>query len=354
MKIKWTVTQVFVFLITILSVNSSARDFLTVTAVGDILMGTTYPGDILPPGDGVEIFDSVKQFIRQGDIAFGNLEGPLIDGGTPGKCGKNRDAAQKCYEFRMPTRYAKHFKEAGFNVLSIANNHSLDFGREGLESTVNALASEEIQAAGGGRIASFPIREKKIALVGFSFLQDSPYSYSIMDISRAKYIVSQVKSRNDLVIVSFHGGAEGREALGTLDVYEVYRGEKRGNPVSFSRAVIDSGAALVLGHGPHVPRALEVYKGKLIAYSLGNFVAYGIMNTRGPSGVSYILKVKLDMETGDFMGGNIVSVELVNKGIPWVDPGHRALNLIKRLTEKGRKEQRPVLEENGELRPPSD
>jgi poly-gamma-glutamate capsule biosynthesis protein CapA/YwtB (metallophosphatase superfamily) len=352
MKIRFFVILSIVLVAGIRSPDSSARDLLTVTAVGDIVMGTTYPSGILPPRDGVEIFEDVKQFIRQGDIAFGNLEGPLIDGGIPSKCGKNRGVVQQCYEFRMPTRYARHLKDGGFNVLSIANNHSVDFGMEGLESTINVLASEEIQAAGGIRTASFRVREKKIAITGFSFLQGFPYSYSILDIDRARQIVSQLKSRHDLVIVSFHGGAEGREALDTLDVHEVYRGEKRGNPIKFSRAVVDSGADLVLGHGPHVPRSLEMYRGKLIAYSLGNFVAYGRVNTKGPSGVSYILKAKLDMGTGDFVEGDITSVELVNKGLPLVDPGNKALSLIKKLTEKSPREQRPVFGENGEIRPP--
>jgi poly-gamma-glutamate capsule biosynthesis protein CapA/YwtB (metallophosphatase superfamily) len=330
--------------------HCSAGDLLTVMAVGDIIMGTTYPSEVLPPKDGLEIFDPVKQVIRQGNIAFGNLEGPLIDGGTPSKCGKNRTAGQHCYEFRMPGRYGRHLRDAGFNVLSIANNHAADFGLEGLESTISILASGGIQAAGGSRTASFRVRGKRIAVAGFSYLQGFPYSYSILDTDRARTIVSRLKSLNDVVIVSFHGGAEGREALDALDVHEVYRGERRGNPVKFSRAVIDSGADLVLGHGPHVPRALELYKGKLIAYSLGNFVAYGVMNTRGPSGLGHILKAKLDMEKGDFVEGNIISVDLTNKGLPSADPENKAFALIKRLTEKNPKEQQAAFGENGEIR----
>jgi hypothetical protein len=352
MRFRYGAILSLVFAGAICSAHCSAGDLLTVMAVGDIIMGTTHPSEVLPPKDGVEIFDSVKQVIRQGNIAFGNLEGPLIDGGIPSKCGKNRAAGQQCYEFRMPGRYGRHLRDAGFNVLSIANNHSVDFGMEGLESTINVLASEGIQAAGGSRIAAFHVRGKRIAVAGFSYLHGSPYSYSILNTDRAKTIVSRLKSTNDLVVVSFHGGAEGREALDALDVHEVYRGERRGNPVKFSRAVIDSGADLVLGHGPHVPRALELYKGKLIAYSLGNFVAYGVMNTRGPSGLGYILKAKLDMEKGDFVEGKIVSVDLTHRGLPSADPGNKALALIKRLTEKNPKEQWANIGENGEIRPP--
>jgi poly-gamma-glutamate capsule biosynthesis protein CapA/YwtB (metallophosphatase superfamily) len=347
----------FVFILPVLltvlhPVLSGAADPLIVTAVGDIFMGTTYPAELLPPGDGAELFDPVKRFIRRGDIGFGNLEGPLIDGGTPSKCGKNRGASQQCYEFRMPVRYAGHLRSGGFNVLSIANNHSIDFGIEGLESTIRALESEQIQAAGGIRIGSFRVRDRKVAVAGFSYLQGFPYSYSILDTDRAKQIVRQLKLSHDLVIASFHGGAEGSEALESADGEEVYRGEKRGNTVKFSRAVIDSGAGLVLGHGPHVPRALEVYRGKLIAYSLGNFVGYGAMNTRGPSGLGYILEARLDSETGDFLNGNITSVELYYRGLPQIDPGKKALGLIKRLTEKKREEQRVLIEETGEIRPP--
>jgi hypothetical protein len=344
--------SIFAFLPVLISSQAPAADFLTVSAVGDILMGTTYPSTILPPKDGAELFGSVRQFLRQGEIVFGNLEGPLIDGGTPSKCVKNNLTPQQhCFEFRMPSRYAKHLKEAGFNVLSIANNHSLDFGREGLESTINSVTSEGIQVVGGRYVAAFRIRGKQIALIGFSYLGEGINSYSMLDIQRAREILSQTRTYADHVIVSFHGGAEGKEAVEITQGEETYRGERRGNPVAFARAMIEAGATLVLGHGPHVPRPLEIYRGKLIVYSLGNFVAYGVMNTKGPSGLSFILQVKLDMAKGDFLGGRIVSVELKGRGIPAVDPNTKALNLLKGLIAASPFEGRHRFGQNGELFP---
>lgn len=342
----------FLVLTALTPTAGSSSDSLMVTAVGDILMGTTYPVTILPPRDGAELFGSVGQFLRQGEIVFGNLEGPLIDGGTPSKCGKgNLPPQQHCFEFRMPSRYAKHLKKAGFNVLSVANNHTFDFGREGLESTINSVTSEGIQVAGGRYVAAFRIRGKQIALIGFSYLGEGLNSYSMLDIQRGREILSRTRIYADHVIVSFHGGAEGKEAVEPTQGEETYRGERRGDPVAFSRAMIEAGATLVLGHGPHVPRPLEVYKGKLIVYSLGNFVAYGVMNTKGPSGLSFILQVKLDMSKGDFLEGRIVSVALRGRGVPAVDPSKKAMNLLKELTAVSPFEGRPRFGENGELFP---
>ena len=74
---------------------------------------------------------------------------------------------------------------------------------------------------------------------------------------------------------------------------EVFFGEARGNPILFNRRMVDAGADLVLGHGPHVPRAMEVYRGKLIAYSLGNFIGYHTLGTQGELGYSLILETRL-------------------------------------------------------------
>jgi Bacterial capsule synthesis protein PGA_cap len=165
-------------------------------------------------------------------------------------------------------------------------------------------------------------------VVGFSYL-DSPYSYSILEITKAKDIIRSLKETHDLVIVSFHGGAEGKGALRLLNRKEIFLGEDRGNVVAFARGAVESGADLVLGHGPHVLRTLELYRGKLIAYSLGNFLTYGMFNLKGPNGLSVILKVRLDLETGDFIEGQIISVKLVEGGIPEVDPEGEGIQIIK-------------------------
>jgi len=311
--------------------NAYANDNLTIVAVGDIMMGTTYPENILPPHDGTGIFDNVKEKFKGSDIVFGNLEGPLLDEGKTTKC--DDSSSGQCYAFKTPTRYAKYLKDAGFNVMSIANNHSSDFGSEGIESTVSTFNLTGIQAAGGDSIASFTIKGKRLVIAGFSF-SSSPYSYSILDLSKAMDIVKKLKVTNDIVIVSFHGGAEGKSAIHISDRDEIFLDENRGNVIRFSRSVIDAGADMVIGHGPHVLRALEVYKGKLIAYSLGNFLTYGMFNIKSPNGLSVILKAKIDAETGDFIQGDLISIKLLNGGIPEIDLDKEAVRLVSNLTKE--------------------
>lgn len=302
-----------VIFIIVFAADTNAENAISIIAVGDVMMGSSYPDEMLPPDDGAGIFDGIKEDLKGGDIVFGNLEGPLIDEGKPVKC---RDKTSKlCFEFRTPVSYVRHLKDAGFNVMSIANNHSYDFGAEGMRSTIDTLTSEEIQAIGGNTVAYFNVKNKKVALVGFSY-KVSPYSYSIIDIIGAMAVVQGLKEENDIVIVSFHGGAEGNGAVEVIDTEEVFAGENRGNVVKFSRAVIDAGADMVIGHGPHVLRKLEVYKGKLIAYSLGNFLTYGRFNIKGPSGLSAILKARIDAESGEVLDYEMVLLKLVNGGLP--------------------------------------
>jgi poly-gamma-glutamate capsule biosynthesis protein CapA/YwtB (metallophosphatase superfamily) len=306
-----------------------------IAAVGDIMMGTTFPENILPPGDGAAYFREVRPLL-EGDLVFGNLEGALLEGGRSPKCGdyKPGPGVKPCFAFRTPLRYAEHLRKAGFNVMNVANNHTLDFGMEGMDNTLSALDNAWIQPVGGQRVALFPAGGKRVAVVGFSYSMPTPYVYPMLDIPRAVEIVSLLKSAHDLVVVSFHGGAEGSAALAVRDAEEEFLGEKRGNPVRFARAVVDAGADLVLGHGPHVPRALEIYRGKLIAYSLGNFAAYSMFNIKGPSGLGYVLQATLSAETGEVLSFRTPSTALRHPGIPCADPGGKAEALLRRLSEE--------------------
>jgi len=317
------------FVCTSFSPVQAAENFLSISAVGDIMMGTTYPEAILPPDDGAGIFDNVKGNFSESDIVFGNLEGPLVDNGKSDKCRKN---SRMCFAFATPTRYAKYLKDAGFNVLNIANNHSYDFGSEGIKSTVETLDALAIRSIAAGKVEHLDIKGKRVALVGFSFSSPSPYS--VNDITAAKQMVIDLKMSNDLVIISFHGGAEGKQYLHLVNSNEIFLGEDRGNVMAFSEAMIDSGADLVLGHGPHVLRAIELYKKKLIVYSLGNFLTYGRFNIADENGISTILKVNISLSTGDFADGKIIPLRLVNRGIPEPDPDNNAVKLIRELTAK--------------------
>ncbi|MEW6719528.1 MAG: CapA family protein [Thermodesulfobacteriota bacterium] len=309
---------------------------IRVVAVGDIMMGTTFPEEILPPGDGATLLRDVLPLLEGGDIVFGNLEGALAEGGRSPKCGdyKPRPGLKPCFAFRIPPRYAGHLRAAGFNALNVANNHTMDFGAEGMDSTLSALDNAGIQPVGGCRIARFEAAGKRIAIAGFSYSMPTPYVYPMLDIPRAREIVAELKKGHDLVVVSFHGGAEGSGALAVRDAEEEFLGENRGNPVRFAREAVEAGADLVLGHGPHVPRAIEIHRGKLIAYSLGNFAVYSMFNIKGPSGLGYALRAELDPETGDILSFRTPSVELRHPGVPRIDREGKAEALLRKLSEE--------------------
>ncbi|HEX9191613.1 MAG TPA: CapA family protein, partial [Candidatus Deferrimicrobiaceae bacterium] len=233
---------------------------IRVAAVGDIMMGTTFPEEILPPEDGATLFRAAMPFLSGHDIVFGNLEGPLTEVSISPKCPRPRKKGHPCFAFRTPPRYVERLQAAGFNALNVANNHSLDFGMEGLDNTLAVLDNAGIRAVGGERVAIFTGAGKRIAIAGFSYSLPTRYVHPLLDIDRAREVVAGLKVENDVVIVSFHGGAEGKGALRVADAEEEFLGEKRGNVVRFARAAVDAGADLVLGHGPHVPRALEIYR----------------------------------------------------------------------------------------------
>jgi poly-gamma-glutamate capsule biosynthesis protein CapA/YwtB (metallophosphatase superfamily) len=322
-----------------------AGDVITVTAVGDIMMGTDWPTELLPPNDGEAIFDAVKEHLRGGDIVFGNLEGPLMNGGEPAKC---KEPSENCYEFRTPTRFVRHLREAGFNAINIANNHAFDFELEGVQSTIGTLWGAGIQPVGGSQMALFSAEDTRVGVIGFSYTS-SLYSHSVLSLKRAAALVRTLKSYCHIVIVSFHAGAEGKDAQHIRDEEEMYLGEERGNAVAFARAVIDAGADLVIGHGPHVLRAIDAYKGRLIAYSLGNFLTYERFNIDGPSGLSIILRVKIDRKTREFAGGMVIPVRIMGGGLPEPDPEGQALQILRGLAEEDFSSPAVRLSEEGEI-----
>jgi poly-gamma-glutamate capsule biosynthesis protein CapA/YwtB (metallophosphatase superfamily) len=303
-----------------------ADSVITIAAVGDIMMGSTYPTPMLPADDGKELFDLVKAELTNCDITIGNLEAPFGDSGKLAK-----DSTEKHnFAFLTPISYVKNLKDAGFDVMNLANNHICDFGKAGFKTTRRVLDSAGIKYAGlVGDIAELKIKGKRIIAIGFS-----PHycTYNLLNIPRAQRIVARMKKKSDIVIVSFHGGSEGIKSLHTRDTFEFQYDDPRGNVVQFAHAVIDSGADLVLGHGPHVPRAIEIYKDKLIAYSLGNFCTYGRFETAAEHGLSLILKVNLN-DSGKFVTGKITPLYLEPPGIPLPDSAGRSISLIRDLSQ---------------------
>ncbi len=286
-------------------IDKKLKDTIHIVAVGDIMLGSGLPNKYsLPPDDGANSFAAVADFLN-GDIVFGNLEGCFLDSGKAKNCLDPK--SKNCYRFAMPNRYVNHFKNAGFNALSLANNHMSDFGAPGRKNTARLLDSASIHFAGQ---LTKPSTVFEVDGVKYGFIAFSPNSYTldIRAIKAAKEKVIALKEISDIVLVSFHGGGEGTRFEHVTRKKELFYNEDRGNVYEFAHSVIDAGADLVLGHGPHVTRAVEVYKKKFIAYSLGNFCTYGAFNLSGPNGIAPLMQIKLNRK-GDFLYADVVSVK---------------------------------------------
>jgi len=299
---------------------------ISIAAVGDMMIGTNFPENHLPDDDGIGFLADVAPWFWSADVAFGNLEGVLVDGGEPGKKCSNPKA---CYLFRSPTRYAYHYRAAGLDVLSLANNHARDFGEDGRTMTMQALDRAGIRHSGReGDFASFEVGGLRVAVLAYAVTRNSNL---LLDYELSERTVREFDHTHDIVIVSFHGGAEGQDVTRLPFDEEEYFGEPRGDVVRFARMVVDAGADLVIGHGPHVVRAMERYNDRLIAYSLGNFATYYGISVAGIKGIAPMLIVRLDAE-GRFLEGEIVSTVQIRPAGPSIDPEQRALNMIRGLS----------------------
>lgn len=208
-------------------------------------------------------FQKIASVLRKADIAFANLETPLSDQG--------RYSGQ----FRTPTSFVEGLKWAGIDVLSTANNHALDAEGIGLVDTKNALQRANIGAVGSGRNladARLPFIVEKEGL-RFAFLSYSQFvdvgssGFALSDRSGVvpldpfliKEDIQRIRDQVNYVVISLHWGVANKQ-----DIHPAAR--------KFAQTIIDAGADIILGHHPHVPRGIEVYKGKAIIYSLGNFI----------------------------------------------------------------------------------
>jgi poly-gamma-glutamate capsule biosynthesis protein CapA/YwtB (metallophosphatase superfamily) len=304
---------------------SDSRETVTIKAVGDIVLGTTWPEDRLGPGVETRFFKGVTDVLAGTDVVFGNLEGALT---TEGETHKDSSRGTQ-FAFRMPPHFGAVLRKAGFNVLNLANNHSADFGDAGLEDTQQNIRDNGMLAIGlKDDVVYQQIRGIRIAWIGFSYLHRHN---SIHDLDLVSRLVRGARESATLVIVTFHGGAEGSDALRAYDAEEMYLGENRGNVVRFARTAVESGADLVLGHGPHVLRGVECYWQKLIVYSLGNFVGYGAFSTKRAAAISTILDITLDQD-GWLRRAEFHPVRFNGEHLPEIDPLKRSLYLLNDLS----------------------
>ncbi len=313
--------------------------------VGDINLGTVTVPDGVPADSGRAFLAAAKPFLA-GDLVIGNFEGVLADSGESVKCVPSslrhstgsldtlRNAPRPgCYAFRTPTHLAPRLAEAGFTHLNLANNHANDFGLEGRATTEATLRGLGLDVYGPlGRVAIDTVarggRETVIGIVGFSTY---PFAYDLLDVPRSVAVVDSVRQLVDLLIVTFHGGTEGVAAQHVGPGPEFLGREPRGDLRTWTHAVIDAGADAVVGHGPHVLRGIEFRRGRLIAYSLGNFATYRGFSLGGPLGITGVLTLAFGGD-GSLTSARLDALRQIPRQGPRLDPERTALRLVRDLS----------------------
>lgn len=262
-------------------------------AVGDIMLSRGVAGKLRLHGVDYP-YEKVLSVLQPGDIVFGNLETPITSG---------RTIADDELVFRSDPGVEMGLSRAGFNILSVANNHVMNFGATGLADTLRYLKAVKIRHIGAGENLAAALTPSIIEVSGtkFAFLAfndtdvvpDSTGATAtrsgtaLMDIDQMKPAVASATKNSDVVVVSMHSGVE-------------YAAEPNASQQAFARAAIDAGADMVLGHHPHVIQPVETYKGKTIIYSLGNFVFDQMWSAETRRGVIAIVT---------FQGSTVASIE---------------------------------------------
>jgi poly-gamma-glutamate capsule biosynthesis protein CapA/YwtB (metallophosphatase superfamily) len=292
-----------------------------------------WAGDAVPassgfalPDDPTALFAAVRPLLTAPDVMFGNLEGTLTGRGSS-KCGAGFTS---CYAFRSPPAYARAFAWAGYDVLNLANNHAFDFGADGRTDTSISLDAARLAHTGAPHeIALVTRRGITVAFLGFSSYD---WSAPLNDLTQVASLVRSAVERADVVVVALHGGAEGVTKGHVPHGHEFFLGEDRGDLRAFARTAVDAGADLVVVSGPHVVRGMEFYRGRLVAYSVGNFVGYGgVFALHGALAEAAILHVSLGRD-GRFVSGRILPVRLDGDGIPVPDASGAAIGDIRSLS----------------------
>jgi hypothetical protein len=370
--------------------------------VGDINLGTSTLLDGIPPDSGRGLLDRARPSLT-GDLVVGNFEGVLADSGTTFKCGpagkhvevrpsqfarvasdstprvhtlprvdsilERTQRAQRtqrkqktermvrrpagCYAFLTPVALAPRLAEAGFTHLNLANNHANDFGADGRASTDSVLRGLGIRLYGPtDQIAIDSVRRSDsltvVALVGFTTY---PFAYDLLDIERSAAVVDSIRHLADVVVVTFHGGSEGLQALHVAETAESLGAEPRGELRRWARAVIDAGADAVIGHGPHVLRGIEFYRDKPIVYSLGNFLTYRGFNLKGPLGITGVLQLEFGGDRALRRARLIPMVQYPREG-PMPDTTGTAVKLVRRLSQEDFGPSAARLDQQGDILPP--
>jgi hypothetical protein len=312
---------------------------VTIAWVGDTVVASKYG---MPPDAGRHSMTPVVAPLRAADLAFGNLE-ETLSALPDSKCG----GSPNCFAFQAPPAMAKLMPAAGFDIMNLANNHADDFGTAGERSTERALRAAGVRWTGRpGQITILRRNGLRVAFLGFA-----PYKWAsrLEQIGVAKALVRKAASQADLVVVAMHAGAEGSGATHVPHGTETFLGENRGDSRRFAHAVVDAGADLVVGSGPHVIRGMERYHGRLIAYSLGNFVGYKNFGTGGTLSLSGILSVQLRGD-GALAGGSWTSLRLDSTALPHPDPSNASAHLVAQLSREDFRAAAPQIAPDGKIK----
>ena len=295
---------------------------ITIAWGGDVTLGSSYGN---PPGGGWPQLEPVASILRKAGLAAVNYEGTFGSGGAS-KCAR---ITADCYAFQAPPGNARALRKAGVDIVNSANNHANDFGPAGLAQTRAALRGASVQATGApGEITVLRRGGNKVAFVGFTTY---PWAAPMNDDAEVRALVARAGRLANIVVVFFHAGAEGADKAHLPYGPETAFGENRGDSRHFAHTAVNAGADLVLGSGPHVLRGLELWRGRLIAYSLGNLAGFHNFSAAGLSGLSAVLTVALS-PSGRFFAARISSLTLDGSDRPRRDPQGRAANLLRTLT----------------------
>jgi hypothetical protein len=290
---------------------------------GDVTPGSAYG---LPPDHGAGMLAGAADVLAGVDIAAVNLEGTLGVGGIA-KCAPR--ASANCFSFQAPAANVAALSRAGVDVVNVANNHANDYGPIGQALTARSLRRGGIAYAGRpAQVTTLRLPQADVAFLGFA-----PYRWAspLRDLGVVRRLVRAAAARANVVVVFMHAGAEGADKVHTPDHDEHAFGENRGNARAFAHAAVRAGADLVLGSGPHVLRGMELYRGRLIAYSLGNLAGFHNFGLGGRTALSAVLRVRVGPH-GAFAAGALRSLRLLGPGLPQPDPTAAAGRLVSTLS----------------------
>lgn len=260
---------------------------ITISAAGDCTLGTdenfnasTSLNAYYDSNGPAYFFQNVKSIFDSDDLTIVNMEGTLTE---------STSRQDKTYAFKGPAEYTQILTDGGVEAANLANNHSRDYGEQSYTDTIAALDAAGITSFGYDRTAVMDVNGVKVGLVGTYELADGMGCEDEM-ISNIKAVEEQGAQ---IVIVSFHWGLE----------KENYPTE---NQVNLAHSAIDNGADLVLGHHPHVLEGIEVYNGKNIVYSLGNFCFGGNSNPSDKD--TMIFQQTFTVQNGELVEDNVTNI----------------------------------------------